>query len=372
MLRHYNRYMLKLLVWPMVLIVFCLTGIIWLTQALRFIDFIINRGLSVWDFFNITLLLVPGLLVIILPVSLFVAVIFCYSRLAGDSELIVMEASGLSPLQLAKPAMALALAVTLIGYFNALYMLPMAERRFDDMEDFLKNNYTSVLLQEEVFNHPVEGLTVFIRERGDDGALKGIMVHDARPKGEAVTMMADSGQLTQTSQGPRFLLNHGMRQVMHDGVITWLDFDSYNLDLSFYTKGNGDRAVSEKELFLGDLFNGSADPKMRGRYLAEAHRRLTWPLYSFGLALFAVAVLLGGEFNRRGRWKRLVALATAALAVVLWSFELTTFVSRMPAAFPLMYFAVFSVLGISWAMLWRDGRTMSGWLPPRRLTTGTA
>lgn len=355
MISHYHRYILKLLAWPLLLITFSLTCIIWLTQALRFIDFIINRGLSVIDFVHITLLLVPSLLTIILPVALFIAILFCYNKLVADSELVVMEASGLSPWQLARPALVMGAAVTLVGYALSLYVMPAANRQFKDMQSFLRDNYTSVLLQEEVFNHPAPGLTVFVRSRDDEGTLKGILVHDSRVPGQSVTMMADEGRMTQTMRGPRFLLKRGMRQEMREGRISWLDFDSYNLDLSFYTQQAEKRVPDARERFVKDLFEPeeTIPPEQRNKFLAEAHQRLTWPLYSLGLAMLATALLLRSEFNRRGRWKRITLLCGLALMIVLLSFGLTNLTARMPMLATLMYTNALAVLAVGATLLLR-------------------
>jgi lipopolysaccharide export system permease protein len=349
-------YIFRLLSWPLLLITFCLTSIIWLTQALRFIDFIINRGLGVLDFLYITLLLVPALLMIVLPVALFIATIFCYNKLMTDSELIVMEASGLSPWQLAKPVMLLGILTMLVAFAISLYFLPAANRQFKDMQSFLRDNYASVLLQEEVFNHPVDGLTVFIRDRNDEGLLEGIIVHDNRVEGESVTMLAEEAQLIQTASGPRFLLKNGMRQEERQGRINWLDFASYNLDLSFYTEQGGQRIPDAKERFIHDLLDPKdvTDAKERMKFRAEAHQRLTWPIYTLGLPMLAVAVLLKANFNRRGRWKRITGLVGVSLAIVLASFGLSNLVTRLPFLIPLLYTNAFAVPVAAWWILLMD------------------
>jgi lipopolysaccharide export system permease protein len=207
----YTRYIVKTLSIPALLILCTLTSIIWLTQALRFIDLIVNRGLDFSTFFYLSLLLIPSLAIVVLPVSLFSAVILVYNKLIMDSELIVLKGAGLSKFDLAKPALIVALGATFIGYFMSLYLLPASYREFKDMQAFIRNNYASLLLQEGVFSSPVEGLTVYIQERQEDGMLKGILVHDGRIPDKPVTMMAQQGALVQTSNGPRFDLINGNR-----------------------------------------------------------------------------------------------------------------------------------------------------------------
>ena len=75
-MRQYERYLFMHLLWPTVLITASLTGIVWLTQVLRFLDFILNRGLSLGDFMYLTGLMLPSLLLILMPICLCIAVVY--------------------------------------------------------------------------------------------------------------------------------------------------------------------------------------------------------------------------------------------------------------------------------------------------------
>lgn len=349
---HYVTYIGRYLVFSALLVAFSLTAIVWLTQALRFIDFIVNRGVSAFTFLKLTGLMVPSLLFVVMPFALFVAVLFTYHRLAGDSELIVFKSAGLSRFQLSKPAMLVGGAAMLLAYFISLYALPLTYRHFKDMQSFLRDNYASMLLQEEVFNTPVKGLTVFIRERDARGNLGGILVHDNRDPANPVTMMAQRGQLKQTEQGPSFLLFNGNRQEMRDGRLSFLKFDSYNVDLSFYTQAAQERVRKPEEYFLSELFaEAKARPERAGELLSEAHHRLIWPLYNLALALFAAAVLLSGEFNRRGQWRRIAGSILVALAAVAVGLSLQNIAARTPMLIPLLYLNVLAIAGAAWWLL---------------------
>jgi lipopolysaccharide export system permease protein len=309
----YNKYIAKHLIHSTLLITFSLTSIVWLTQALRFIDFIVNQGVSIGIFLKLTALLVPSLVFMILPPAMLVAVLFVYNKLRADSELVVMQAAGLSRWKLVIPALEVATMVTLLAYVIALYLQPVSFRQFREMQSFLRNNYVSILLQEGVFSTPVDGLTVFIRERDKDNTLHGILVHDNRQPDKAVTMMAEEGRLVETPQGPRFLLSNGNRQERNKDRLSFLNFQSYTLDISLYTQALPKRTSDPQEMFLADLFNydDSITPAENQKRIAEAHQRLLWPAYALCLTLIALAVLLSGEFNRRGHWHRI------ALAIVL-------------------------------------------------------
>lgn len=358
----YVRYIIRHLVWPTLLITASLTCIIWLTQALRFIDFIVNRGLSIGDFIYITSLLFPSLLMMLVPVSLFVAVIFTYNKLLSDSELVVMRAAGLSRWQLAIPGMWVAAGATLFCYLLSLYLLPLSNRQFNDMRSFLRDNYTSVLLQEEVFSTPVDGLTVFIRERDANNNLRGILVHDNRDESNPITMMAEEGRLIQGKSGPQFYLVKGMRQELRKGRASWLNFDNYTLDISFYTGVGRMRDRDPDEKYLSELFSSDiADLAERGQMRAEGHQRIVWPLYNLALCLIGLAVLLSGEFNRRGYWKRIAYASAAAAALALGGVGLRNMVVKHPMMVSGMYALVCGamVLSVIALMIDRPARRFS-------------
>lgn len=329
---------MRLLLWPTVVISLSLTSIIWLTQALRYIDFIINRGLSISDFLYLTMLLLPSLLFLILPIGLFIAVLFVLNKLISESELVVMHASGLSYWQVLRPIVTFGMILMLICYGLSFYLMPLTKRQFKDLQNFLRDNYSSVLLQEEVFNSPVDGLTVFIRSRDKNGILKGILVHDTRAPEQAITMMAEEARLVQTPSGPQFHLINGMRQEKREGRLSWLNFDYYNLDISYYTKAAEAREKGSDEMSFGELLEKRREGKMSDPKMdAEFHQRILWPPYALGLALFGAAVLLRGEFNRRGQWRRTGLASLGVVCIVLASFGMNNVIVKNPLLTPVAY-----------------------------------
>ena len=335
----YSKYIARQLVHATLLVTVSLTSIVWLMQALRYIDFIVNQGVSIVLFLKLTLLLVPWLLLTIIPPAFFCAVIFTYNKLHSDSELVVMQTMGLDKWRLTQPALRVGLCITAIAYLISFYLQPLSYQAFRDTQLFLRNNYVSILLQEGVFSSPVSGLTVFIRERRDDGLLKGILVQDSRKSGSAITMMADRGVLVQTPSGPRFLLEQGNRQEMSKGKLSFLNYDSYTLDISLYTKAAQPSTPDIQALFLPDLmrYDATISQQENGRRRAEMHGRFLWPAYIITLTFIALAVMLSGQFNRRSGWKRLTLMTLFGVVLLFSSAALRGILAPMPALFPLLY-----------------------------------
>lgn len=349
----YSKYIVRHLVHSTLLITFSLTSIVWLTQALRFIDFIVNQGISIMVFLQLTLLLIPSLLLMILPPALFCSVLFVYNKLKMDSELVVLQSAGLSRWRLGLPAMQVAAVITLFAYVIAMYLQPVSYTRFKDMQSFLRNSYVSLLLQEGVFSNPVNGLTVFVRERDKDGILHGILVHDNRIEGSQVTMMAEEARLTETPQGPRFLLLNGNRQEMRDGKLSFLTFDNYTMDISFYTQSMNSRTPDAQELFLTDLLKGDAklSPVENNRRYAEAQQRILWPAYTFSLTLVALAMLLSGQFNRRGNWQRIASAVVVGTVIMFTAVALRGLMSNNPLmVIPAYLLLILPMLAAFWVL----------------------
>jgi lipopolysaccharide export system permease protein len=328
---------------PAVVITMTLTGIIWLTQSLRFIDLIVNKGLDISTFLYLSALLIPSLLMLILPISLFISILMVYNRFISDSELIVLKCAGLSRIKLAVPAIIVAGGVCFFGYLISLYLLPASYREFKDTQAFIRNNYASLLLQEGVFNTPINGLTVYIESRGQNGMLEGILVHDSRDPERPITMMAQEGKLVKTDSGPRFDLVNGQRQEIDKkhGNLTVLNFDSYEMDLSLYTSEIERNTRTPEERYVSELlFPYDVEPKLQGKYKAEGHYRILWPLFSFVLTLVAIAALFSGQFNRRGQWKRILSATVIGVFLILLNFALRGAASSAPSLAILMYFNV--------------------------------
>lgn len=332
------------LLWPTVIITASLSALVWLTQILKFLDFVLSRGLSMQDFFYLTGLMLPSLLLVLIPIGLTIAVIYTYNKLMVESELIVLNSVGVSKWQLAKPALMIGLICAAFCYLLSLVVLPLANSKFQDIRTFFRDKYASVLLEEEVFNNPLNGVTVFVRERDRNNNLSGILMHDSRNANQVITMLADQGRVEQTETGPRFHLQNGMRQEWKDGKVSWLAFDDYAVDIAFY--GQTEKRVRRPdERTISELFEREGlSEKQIATFRAEAHHRLTWPLFTLALPLFVLAVLFSSEFNRRGQLRRIVVASLGVVVILLFFFTIRNMSLKHLWMLGLLYLVV---LGIS-------------------------
>lgn len=342
-MRGVSLYIMRQIAWPMLFATLTLTGVIWLTQSLRFIDRIVNNNLSLADFFYLTLLVLPNIMAIILPVAAFCATLYAFHRLASDSEMIVLSAAGFSRLSLARPALYISVLIMVVMYLILLFLMPLGSRTLRQTQYQFRNDLAGMAILEGVFNTPTANLTVYVREREPNGDLIGVLVHDNRTKGQPITMMAEKARLLRTPEGPRLYMVNGNRQQMDSNrqSLSLLYFDNYSLDLQAYAEKEATAWREPSERYLGELFwpdmSNSDDVRNYGKLIVEGHRRLVTPLQAPALILIAVASVIGGEFNRRGQGKRLAAGAAAATLLQVLSLGVIHLATQSPTLLPLLY-----------------------------------
>ncbi|HTQ14124.1 MAG TPA: LPS export ABC transporter permease LptF [Rhizomicrobium sp.] len=371
-----SSYVLRQLAGPVLLFAFLLTCVVWLSQSLRLLDLVINRGQSAPTFVYLTLLILPGLLVIILPLSYFAGTLYGLHRLNSESELVVMQAAGYSQRQLALPVMALAVITMALVWLCNLYLMPLSQRTMKDAVLDIRADIGAAILNEGDFNTPINGLTVFIRELGSDGNIKGILVHDSRDARAPTTYIAQSGLLVQTPLGARLIMKDGtIEQASGEGAkLSVLKFKSYVFDLDQFGGKQTEENLETSERYLTDLFwpqpNAKLTKRTRDIYLAEGHNRLSAPFYCIAFGLIAMAAVTRGRRGRGAYALRLTAAAIAAAALRLLGYVAQGMASRNPPFCVALY--LIPLMGAGAALLDLAGfefAALLDWIRPRRAET---
>ena len=341
-----SRYILRQLGIGTILITLALTCVIWLSQSLRFIEMIVNRGLTTGKFVYLTMLLLPNFLSIILPIALFTAIVFVYNKLNSDRELIVMRSVGLSPVALARPALILTGIVVLIQYALNLYFLPVSYQMFRELQWDIRYNYSHILLQEGAFNTVSPGVTVYVRERSAGGELKSILVHDTRDKDKPMTIMAARGALINADGEARVMMFDGNRQQVDRGTnrLSILYFDRYTFDMDNRPQEVLQRFREPRERMIDELFNADdgsiGNPNDVGKFLMEGHKRLLSPIMALTFALVGLTSLLTAGFENRGQLRPILMAVGIVTVIEVAALGFENVGARDLRLVPLMYIAI--------------------------------
>lgn len=339
----FNFYVFRQLLIAMAFSVTVLTCVIWLTQSLRVVELIVNRGLSIGTFFHLTALALPNFLEYILLISLLAAVIFVYARMVTDRELVVMRAAGVSQHALGGPALTLSGVILALCFFLNLYVVPTSYNAFRELQWDIRYNFSHILLREGAFNALNKHITVYIRERTKSGELKGILIHDNRNAEKPQSWIAERGAMVETASGPQVLMYNGNRQEVDttQHTLSILHFDRWSMQLDTSKAPAGPRYREARERYLDELLDPTLDPRIQphdyGKLKAEGHRRLTWPLFAPGFVLIALAALIGGGHTRRGQGNRIAVAIGSVVCFIVFALALQNAAGKLPALAPLMY-----------------------------------
>ena len=315
-----QRYFFRQIALPVAAACAALVGIGILSQSLDQLEIIVERGQSVWVMIKLTLLAVPQLLAVILPIGLFVGALISLTRLQREQELTAAFASGVTRWAVIQPAVLLAGIVVLLSLVTTLVLQPAAQRQARAEAFAIRTDLAALLVEEGRFVQGPGGLTVYVQQVEQNGLMKNLFVY--LDNGKAVrTWDANEARFGRSADGaPTLLLKYGtMQEYSSKGVLNQLSFDSLPFDLSPFTETDEKVRFKPSDLWIGQLFNPSpavlSRVGTRGELLAEAHSRLSSPLYALTAMAMALAAIMGGAFSRTGYGARIGKAAAAFLVV---------------------------------------------------------
>ncbi len=281
-----------------------LIGSLWVIQSLKFMKIVLGSQESFFAFFHLICFALPDLLVIILPITTFIAVLFVYNKLHTDRELLSSFAGGYSEWEIARPALGFSVGVMLIIYGLNIYIVPWSFQQIRDLEARLKNSLPALFLQEGVFNN-FNDVTIYVNEK--DGAnLKGVLAYIHKKGERPYTIMAKEGRLLVKNKIPRIIMEDGNRQELNpeNNNLTVLYFDQTLIPLSDGPQKLINRPKKPYELTLEELLyddHPDIGTSYRQRLYAEGYQRLLSPWYVVGFVSLALVFMVMAKFRRNSQ-----------------------------------------------------------------------
>src|SRR3981081_3275673 len=302
-----DRYIFRTTLASFALVLVSLTGVIWITQALRGIDLMTSQGQTIVTFLGITSLVIPALVLIIAPIALMVAISHTLNKLATDSEIIVMNAAGFSPFRLFRPLFFATCVVAVMVAFIGAYLAPDGMRRIKQWDAEITADVLTNILQPGRFAQLDQNLTIRIRERQPGGVLVGIFVDDRRNPDERVSIIADHGTVLRNGNGSFLVLEDGNLERFEVGKrdSALVAFGRYAFDMSKFSNMGRDVALGIRERYLWELVSPAPDDpiykQIPGQFRPEMHDRFMAPIYPFAFAAPPVATLDAPCTSRHSR-----------------------------------------------------------------------
>jgi lipopolysaccharide export system permease protein len=316
-----ERYILRRIVSASVLTFIALGAMLWLSQALTQFDLVTANGQAITTFLQVSALLVPVLVAIVFPVSILIAVIYSFTSLNSDAELVVINASGARQTAILKPVLVVAFVSTLIVASMTLYFAPLALRSWQALITNVRGNIITQFMQEGAFVSLSPKLTFSIRNRNQDGSLGGIFVSDDRDADKTISYLAEKGAILENPLGVFLIMGNGTIQQRSkiDQSISMIEFSSYAFDLSSFSSTGTVPVLKPIERPTSYLFHPDPEDtyyqQFPAKFRVELNDRITSPLYCFLFALIPLLFLGQAESTRQSRSASIAAAAFFAVAV---------------------------------------------------------
>ncbi|MGE3229938.1 MAG: LPS export ABC transporter permease LptF [Hyphomicrobium sp.] len=393
----FSRYILRQTSSSLLLVLLSLTGIVWISLALRELNVVTSQGQSALTLIKMTTLGIPSFVAVITPFALLITTIHTLNRLSSDSEIIVLTASGATAWTVTKPLVALALVimavVSLVNHFAA----PWSYRLLREIVVQVRTDLLTQVIQPGRFSSPEKGLTFHIRERSLDGTLHGLVMHDARKAEETQSFLSEKGILVE-DKGQAYLFMTDGHILRRNGGPTEptqiIAFDKYAVDLDSFEKRaeEGMGTLKPRERYFDELVDPNpqlveqaaparkdevqADPGAKakrkasrrdddeGQIRSELHERFSSALYPLAFVLMAVAMVGQAQSTRQSRNARMGLCFLAGVGVRLGGMAVNNVVKMDAAAVPVLYAIPLVAIGVSLVLIVRGARPSRG---PQRL-----
>jgi lipopolysaccharide export system permease protein len=285
-----------------------LVVLVLLQQAVRLADLITKQGVSPFTIAPILALALPALVVTIFPVCSLMAPAITYSRLASDSELLALKATGYSFYQLLSPILALGVFMGIVTAILVLEVIPHANFLARQLVFEAVSTSLHLRVRERVFQSPLPGLVVYV-ERVDEknGQLEGVLLADNRTP-EATTIFASEAEILPDFPSMRVIVkmrNGSLLRREGEQVFQQASFERYNFAIEVGNPWNGVELSRKRvrEMTLSEIWQQVQTVQASGgshlRALVEWHKRVALPISC--LVLVFVGAAVGGLNRRTGR-----------------------------------------------------------------------
>jgi len=316
-----DRYIFRTTFGAFLVVLISVTTLMWITQALRNIDLMTNQGQSVLVFIAITGLIIPLLVLLMAPIALMIAVAHVLNRLSNDSELIVMNASGMPPWHIFRPFLLVGIVVALLVAVISVYLSPKCLRELRTWITAVRADVISNGIQPGRFIVLEGKLTLHVRDRRANGQLLGVLIDDQRDPKDRISILAEQGDILTNDRGTYLVLANGTIQRdevgQRDPAI--VRFEQYAFDLSRLSGGVQNITFTMQERYPWELLNPPPnDPLFKlqaGGFRSEFHNRITAPLYPIAFLIVTFAYLGAPRTTRQSRVMSLVG-ALAGITIL--------------------------------------------------------
>jgi lipopolysaccharide export system permease protein len=324
-----DRYIMRELLSPFFLSMAVLTLALFLQKMFRLTELVLSKGSSFAAAGKLLLYIMPGFLMMTIPMSLLVAALTAFTRLSSDSEVTAMKASRVSLYAMVRPVMKFSIVLFLVTAVIANFLAPHATFAFKAQLFNMLKARAMVGLEQGVFSSTFDGMVIYVDKMNSPDDISGLFISDERPGSEPYIIVAKQGRLITSSENLNVTLamEHGSihLQPRTEDVYSLMSFDSGRLyiDINRATRRSGSDGRNIDEMDSRELLVALRQARAAGEPTKnieiEFQKRMS---ISYACLVFG---LIGAPLGiRRGRTGRSAGIAISILVILVYYLILGT------------------------------------------------
>ena len=288
--------------------------IVWVIQAVNFLDLVIEDGHGFNIYFLYTLLSLPKVFSKILPFIYFVSLFYIILKYENDNELIIFWSIGIKKIEFINVLLKFSIFYLILQLLLTTYIVPIT---LDKARSYIRTSNVdlfSSIVQEKKFIDAVKNLTIFVEEKNNNGDLKNIFLKEKIGENEYQTIIAKKGKIRKYNIKRTLLLFDGKIINNNNHKINSFEFSRTEVNLSkFTTKTTTHPKIQEigsydvlacivrlknfNNNFVSNFFTtnkklNNCVPENLKDSFQEIFKRFISPLYLLTLSLIACLIII--------------------------------------------------------------------------------
>ncbi len=215
--------------------IFTISLIIWVLQAVNYLDFVINDGHGFFVYFKYTILSFPKILSRIFPFAVFLSFAYIFLKYENKNELIIFWNFGVNKIDFINFFLKLSFFFVLLSLLLNALIVPLSQ---DKARSFIRSSdldFFESILKPKKFIDIIKNLTIYFDERGENGELKNIFLNDRLNQNKSQTTFAKIGILKNYANVRLLILYDGKTINNINGKISEFKFSKSDFNISKYT-----------------------------------------------------------------------------------------------------------------------------------------
>ncbi|HLK32833.1 MAG TPA: LptF/LptG family permease, partial [Terriglobales bacterium] len=326
-MRIFTRYILREVLSHAAIGAAVFTFVIFLRDLERILELVVRASAPLPSVAELFFFTIPTALTITIPMGVLVGILIGLSRLAADSEVTAMRASGIGVATFVRIISLFVLVAWGLAMINNIYWAPRSAAALDRLQDKLKSSQVSFEVQPRVFYEGFRNIVLYVQDAtttAGSALWKGVFLADISDPQNPKIIVAQEGMAV--SEGPQNVHLHLMRGQQHETVpnnpeqYSITTFNATDIPIQMPPENQG-QPTPTTELTSSSLLRqarAAKDPGQSRAYMIEFHRRLALPTACLVLAL--VGIPLGLSSKKGGKSTGIVL--TIALVFVYYFISL--------------------------------------------------